>query len=179
MNAYVRLTAIRTVIIAAIISGATALVGWLMRARFDASVNPIEEIRPSAWTLLGVAAMFVPFLALSLVGLAWWYNRPGAATAANRTIRTAGLVLVVVGLLVASVVIAVNDPLAKENSSIFWRGILSGAIAGVALLASEWVLLDMLRRGADRLRRCEALLEQWHGAGAGRPAGNWEAHLPA
>ena len=172
MNAHVRLTAIRTAVIAVIIATATAVAGWLMRARFDDSVSPVKEIRPSAWTPLGVAAMVVPFLALSLVGLAWWYNRPGAATAANRTSRTLGLVLVVLGLVAAAVVIAVNDPLAENNSSIFWRGVIAGLIAGVALLASEWVLLDLLRRGADRLRRCEALLDQWH-------PGGWEHSLPA
>lgn len=179
MNAHVRLTVFRTAIIAAITATAWGVITWIMRARFDATVLPIKEIRPSAWTVLGVASMAAPFLLLAMFGLAWWYNRPGSARADNRTSRTVGLILAVAGLMTALTVIVANDPLADANSSIFWRGVLSGVIGGAAFLLCEWVMIDLLRRSADRLRRCEALLELWHGAGAGHPANDWERSLPA
>ena len=173
MNNHVRLTIIRTAIIAAVTATAWGVIAWIMRARFDASVLPIREIRPSAWTLLGLASMAAPFLLLAMFGLAWWYNRPGSARVENRTSRTAGLILVIAGLMVALGVIVANDPLADANSSIFWRGVLSGVIGGAALLLCEWVMIDLLRRSSDRLRRCETLLDDWHGRTG------WEPYLPA
>lgn len=168
MNENYRITLWRAAVITAVVAGATAFVGWLMRARYDASVNPIEQIRPSAWTSLGVGAMLIPVGFAAYAGLSYWYNRPESATAENRVIRT--VILVVAGLVMATggVLVALGDPLKDDhNRSIFWRGFSSGWVLFATVIIVEYIILNLATRyaGSDpaRLRQLETDLAQTRG----------------
>lgn len=181
MNENYRNTLWRAALITAVVGGATALVGWLMRARFDATVSPIKELRPSAWTMLGVGAMLIPLGLAAYIGLVHWFNRTAPAgdrndpaVRASIRLRTALLSFAGLVMIAGGVLVTMGEPLKNgHNKSIFLRGFGSGWVLFAALLIVEAVVYELARRSSDRVRRLEALLDDWH------TRAGWEGHLPA
>jgi hypothetical protein len=158
MNENYRNTLWRAALIVAAVFGATTLVGWLMRARYDASVSPIEVIRPSAWTGLGVGAMLIPLGLAAYVGLVHWFNRTAPeggsndpAVRARVRLRTALLSLAGLVLAAGVALVANGAPFESDhNRSIFWRGFISGWVLFAALVAVELLILELARRAPNQ-----------------------------